>query len=340
LKPETLESLVRRDALTPERALAVGAQVATLHGKAKRRPEGTDYRELVDRNFETLLPQIANLIPPRERLALQRFAAAFLIGWATVLEARARSGKVIESRGDLRPENVVFEAADVSIAGSPVTDALRVVDVADELGSLTTELAEITGNRDAGDAVLAGYRSAGGSAQPEALMAFFGAYRAQVRANLAMLASGTRASPDPERAFAGRLLDRSRRLGWQARGPLLLLVGGPSVTKRSALAAALGRDSGLPVLSFNATAGGDLAELARRGGREGGAIFDATSNGSHPQETLAGRPPHGTTAPVIVAMRGTSRDAHLAVDTRGMVSMQVDEVASWLDSLMAAGRGA
>ena len=340
VKTETLESLVRRDALTPERALAVGARVATLHGEAKRRPEGTDYRELVDRNFETLLPLIESLTPPRERLALQRFAAAFLIGWAAILEARARSGKVIEGLGDLRPENVVFEAAAISIVGSPMADALRVVDVADELGSLITELAEITGNRDAGDAVLAGYRRAGGAAQPEALMAFFGAYRAQVRANVAMLASGTRADPQPERAFAGRLLGRSRRLGWQARGPLLLLVGGPSVTERSALAVALGRDSGLPVLSFDATTGGDLAGLARRGGREGGAIFEATSNGSQLQEAFAGESRQTTTAPVIVAAHGTSRDAHLAVDTRAMVSMQVDEVASWLDSLMAAGRGA
>lgn len=339
MRTETLESLVRRDALTPQRALAVGARVATLHGEAKRRPEGTDYRELVDRNFEALLPLIEGLTPARERLALQRFAAAFLIGWATVLEARARSGKVILGYGDLRPANVFFDAADISIAGSPMEGPLRVVDVADELGSLITELAEITGTRVAGDAVLTGYLDAGGSAQPDALMAFFGSYRAQVRANAALRASRTRADPQPERAYARRLLDRSRRLGWQARGPLLLSVCGSSGRERSTLALALGRSSGLPVLPIDPGAQDELAELARHGGREGGAIFEAKYDGPHPHEA-SGRSMDEARTPVIVSIRGVSRDAHIAVDTRAMVSMQVDEVMSWLDSLMASGRGA
>jgi len=42
----------------------------------------------------------------------------------------------------------------------------------------------------------------------------------------------------------------------------------------------------------------------------------------------------------FVAMDRVAADAHLAVDTRAPLASQVDEVASWLDSLLATGRSA
>lgn len=389
-----MDALIRRDAMTSEQAVAVGARIALFHRDAGSRPEGTDYRELVDRNFEALLPLIESLIPARERLALQRFAAAFLLGWAAVLEARATAGSVVEGHGNLWAANVLFEREDVLLVNRLELDALRVVDVADDLGSLLMDLGELTGAQDVGNAVLTGYHDAGGRAQPEALMAFFGAYRAQVGASVALRAPRSRSDPQAQVAHARRLLALSSRLAWRARGPLLLLVTGPSVAGKSTLARALGRISGLPVLSPDTVRpepGGKqpdqgltetpkaYADLARRAGSQRAAIVDAAfgevtlqqaftkqlASGDAtrplvvecraPADVRAARarrrrrrdpdahpPSPGTReqAERFVATRGIASDGHLAVDTRAPLSMQVDEVASWLDSLMATGRSA
>ena len=375
---ETMEALVRRDALTLEQALAVGAKIAVFHADAEIRPEGTDYRELVDRNFEALLPLVESLLPARERLGLQRFAAGFLIGWAAVLEARAKAGSVVSGHGDLRPGNVVFDSGRVLIVGRQKADELQVVDAADELGSLVTELAEITGDREVGDRVLAGYRDAGGAPEPEALLAFFGAYRAQVRARNILWTSDAEVPSRSQRADAKRLLARSGRLNWQARGPLVLLITGQSTSGKSTLAGALGNVSGLEVVSLKGQQGHDHAEVARRVASQISVIVDTTFAESHEQEKFIQQLGNeGVALPLVVecrapadiraarasrrraggedaaigrpnapgqerfaAVRGISGEAHLAVDTRAVVAAQVDEVASWLDSLMAAGRSA
>jgi hypothetical protein len=375
---ETMEALARRDALTPEQALAVGARIAVLHAQAETRLGGRDYRELVDQNFEALLPLIESLLPARERLGLQRFAAGFLIGWAAVFEARAKAGSVVDGHGGLRPGNVLCGSGRVLIVGAAEAEGLRVVDAADELGSLVTELAEITGDREAGDLVLAGYRDAGGAAEPAALLAFFGAYRAQVRARIMLQTPEAGVDPQFQGVLAKRLLARSGRLNWQARGPLVLLVTGPPTSGKSTLAGALGSASGLAVLTLQGRVDNDRVEVARRAATQISVIVDATFIDFDEQEKFIEQlGSEGAAQPLIVecrappeiraarahvkrvggshaafrsstdsgqtgfvATRGFPGGAHLAVDTRTVVAAQVDEVASWLDSLMATGQSA
>lgn len=361
---DTMRTRVARGTLTVEQASAAGARVARFHRSAAVRHDGPDYRERVDRNFEALLPLIEGVIPVGERLALQRFAAAFLLEWASVLDARAAAGSVVDGHGDLRATHVLFEPAGVSVVGRLESDSLRVVDVADELGLLLMELAELSGGQATGDAVLAGYQQAGGAAPPDALLAFFGASRAQVRATAALV-QGSQPGVDAraQRAHAQRLLGLSRRLGWRARGPLLVVVTGPPAAGASTLAIALGRASGLPVLSVDTIRrerGGAhvrpaeaYAELARRAGRERAVIVHAHFGEALLERAFVEQLPGGTgDISLVVECRtpadesgerfgprdGVAADAHLAVDTRASVSMQVDEVASWLDSLLAAGR--
>lgn len=394
---DTMSGLVERGALTLRQASKAGARLAPFHRHAATHREGIDYRALIDRNFEALLPLAEDLVPALELLALQRFAAAFLIEWADVLEARATTGSVVEGHGDLRAEHVLFESDEVLIIDRLEFDALRVVDVADELGFLLMDLGDLTGAADLGSAVVAGYREAEGAAQPEALLAFFGAYRAQVRAKVALLRS---AQPEvdagDQRERARGLLALSDRLGWRSRGPLLLLVTGPPASGKSTLAAALGHASGLPVLSSDAIRsegngagspdyGTDgraaiYAELGRRADLEQAVVVDASFGDLALQSAFSGQlNSNGAQVPLVVecrlpadvrearagarltrgdsdsdagpevarelgerfvAMRGVGADAHLAVDTGASVALQVDEVASWLDSLLAAGRSA
>jgi len=313
----TMRALVKRGTLTAEQACAAGGRLARFHRTATRHRGGVDYRARVARNLEALSPLVAE----RDAVALNRFAAAFLLGSDQVLEARAAAGNVVDGHGDLRAEHVVFEAGQVLIVDRLASDVPRVVDVADELGLLLMDLADLTGAGTLGDAVLAGYATAGGARQPDSLLAFFGAYRAQARAKQALL----RSSPPGAGAHladetARRLLALSRRLAWRARGPLVLLVTGTPAAGKSALAQALGSVSGLPVLSPEATACGSARAVA------GGSAIH--------QPIVECREP----APLQVAIEGASDDARLSVATPAPIESQVDEVEAWLDSLLAADR--
>ncbi len=394
---DTMASRIERGSLTLDQASAAGARLAPFHRNSKVQPGGIDYRAVIDRNFEAMLPLTDGVVPAVERLMLQRFAAAFLLEWDDVLEARATAGSVVDGHGDLRAEHVLFESGNVLVIDRLEFDALRVVDVADDLGFLLMDLYDLTGSEGTGDAVLAGYRDAGGAPQPEALLAFFGAYRAQVRAKVALLRSGqTGADASVLRERARALLALSGHLSWRARGPITLLVTGPPAAGKSTLAAALARVSGLPVLSSDVIRreqAGDgspdystdgraaiYAELGRRAGLERAVIVDASFGAPALERAFhAALADDGAAVPLVVecrapsdvrvararerevhehsdsdagpevarklgdqfvAMSGAATDVHLAVDTGASVAMQVDEVASWLDSLLAAGRSA
>ncbi len=388
---DTMRQRAEHRTLTLDHASAIGARVAAFHRDAEVSRGGVDYRALVDRNFEALLPALDGLITLAERLALQRFAAAFLLEWSVVLTARAATGHVLDGHGDLRAEHVLLEPEGVLIVDRLEYDELRMLDVADELAFLLMDLAELPSGEAVGEAVLAGYQAAGGGAPPASLIAFFGAYRAQVRAKVALLRA---AQPGVDaralRAQARRLLALSRRLGWRARGPLLLLVTGPPGSGKSTLATALGDSSGLPVLSSDlirrqqpstvdsytlAERAGVYRELARLADPLEAVIVDATFGEVDLQraftDTLSGglgavtlaiecRAPHevritraqtrkdsasdaGSAVARVLGDRflgitGLDEDARLAIDTEAPLAMQVDEVASWLDALLAGGR--
>ncbi len=248
---QTMRALLERGALTVEQARAAGAAIAPFHRRAGVVREAIDHRALVHRNLEALVPLAAPHVPPHELLALERCADAFLLGYEDVLSARARSGTIVDGHGDLRAEHVLFEGDRVLVVDRLEFDDLRRVDVADDLAFLLMDL-ESRGGGNFAEPVLDGYVRAGGAAPPAALLAFFGAYRAQVRAKVDLLRAGQGAGDVPDAGGAARareLLRLARRLGWRARGPLILLVTGPPASGKSTLAAALGRCSGLPVLS-------------------------------------------------------------------------------------------
>jgi uncharacterized protein len=99
--------------------------------------------------------------------------------------------------------------------------------------------------------VLAAYREAGGDPGDDALLAGFAAQRAVVRAKVALLRAA-QARADAPRAEAASLVRLALRLGWRARGPLVLLVTGPPASGKSTLAASLAAEAGLAVLGSDA----------------------------------------------------------------------------------------
>jgi hypothetical protein len=276
-----------------------------------------------------------------------------------VLQARAAQGMVLDGHGDLRVEHLTVEAGEVVIAHRMPPGPLRVLDVADDLALLLVGLADLTGTRAAGDAVLFGYVRAGGSPQPSGLLAFFGTYRAQAEARAELIHATERgADGAAARAHADRLLALSRRLAWRARGRMVLLVAGTSEADASVLAEGLGAVSGIPVLSADARVldrANGIMELADRVRSEGTAIVDAGGGDAQRQGALAALlADGGSTQPLLVecrvlpahddacepldAIAGVGPGDRLAVGVAASLATQVDEVEAWLDSLLAAGR--
>ncbi|MFM9881666.1 MAG: hypothetical protein ACKVQT_01450 [Burkholderiales bacterium] len=100
------------------------------------------------------------------------------------LERRAGARRIVDGHGDLRPEHICLETDPVIIDCLEFDDALRILDPIDDLGFLALEC-ERLGAPEAGNLVLATYRSESNDDFPEALLDFYQAFRAAVRAKLA-----------------------------------------------------------------------------------------------------------------------------------------------------------
>ena len=110
---------------------------------------------------------------------------AALARHAPLLLARAAGGHVVDGHGDLRPEHVCLQQPPVVIDALEFNAALRAVDPFDELAFLVLEC-EIAGASWIGPRLLASCAAALRSAPPAALLQLYTAYRAQLRARLAL----------------------------------------------------------------------------------------------------------------------------------------------------------
>jgi aminoglycoside phosphotransferase family enzyme len=104
---------------------------------------------------------------------------------APLLLARAAGGHVVDGHGDLRPEHVCLQQPPVVIDALEFNAALRAVDPFDELSFLGLEC-EMAGAPWIGPRLLAACAAALGHAPPAALLHLYTAYRAQLRARLAL----------------------------------------------------------------------------------------------------------------------------------------------------------
>ena len=237
--------------------------------------------------------------------AAERFAAAFLAAHKEELDERADRGRFREGHGDLRLEHVLVDG-EVHVFDCVEFDpALRRIDVGADLAFLVMELYGRGAERMADELVRA-YRLAGGEPGADALLSFYAAYRALVRAKLHYLEAAEPGKDDAERqravADGDRLFGLFERFAWRARLPLVLVVCGVTASGKTELARALSGASGLPHLASDPTrkrlAGVDpderapaaayseafdrrtyaaLGDLAREAlERDGGAIVDAT----------------------------------------------------------------
>jgi aminoglycoside phosphotransferase family enzyme/predicted kinase len=249
----TLAARVAAGTAAAAELTAIGTRLARFHADAAAdlRPNGAEaVKRSLDDNFATLRSLLRD---PAERRAVaraERFATAFLEHWWDELDRRAAGGSVREGHGDLRLEHVLLER-DVEVVDCVEFNAgLRRIDVAADLAFLVMELHEAR-RPDLATALVGGYRAAGGEPGSDALLAFFAAYRAQVRAKVALtraqqLEPGAAAC---ESRHAWSLLRLAERLQWAARAPLVVVIAGLSASGKTTLAQALAAASGYAHLS-------------------------------------------------------------------------------------------
>jgi predicted kinase len=174
---------------------------------------------------------------------------------------------VRDGHGDLRAEHVVLEHDGIRIVDCIEFDAaLREIDVSSDLAFLVMDL-EATGRADLARCLVESYRRAGGDPGDDALLCWFAAYRAQVRAKVALLRAAQQRGDERLRSTheAARLLAVGDRLLWRARGPVTIAVGGLAASGKTTLATALASRTGFPHLSSDVVrkAQAGLAATAR-----------------------------------------------------------------------------
>jgi aminoglycoside phosphotransferase family enzyme/predicted kinase len=304
---QTLAARLDRGDVGEDEVRSLARQIAAFHAAADPAPPDSfgppQVAATVSENFTTLLAFASEIGDPR-LAAAHRFAVAFLHGRHDQLRARAARGYVRECHGDLRAEHVILGGDGVEIFDPVEFDpALRLIDVAADLAFLVMELAE-AGRADLATAMVDEYRAGGGDDGGDALLGFYAAYRAWVRAKVACLRAGELPGGDrrsSELEHARSLAELAERLSWRARRPLVLVICGGAATGKTHLAQVVAAASGLEHLSSDVVrkrlAGlapeqpappgeyseeaslrtyAELGALAAAAARNGGALVDAT----------------------------------------------------------------
>lgn len=243
----SLAALVSAHRAGTDEIRTVARLVAAYHARARRVPAGfaADLRRRLDENAETIL----RLLPDQQDVALaiavERALAAQAHRFRNALDRRAANGSVRDVHGDLRAEHVVLEDPPLIFDRIEFDPSLRQIDVGCDLAFLVMDLHDL-GAPELADALASEYRAAGGDAGPDALLFFFAAYRAAVRAKVALLGPGGPTQCRSRLALA-------RRFAWRARDPHVVVVCGPSAAGKSHLATAVSEASGLPRVSSDVT---------------------------------------------------------------------------------------
>jgi predicted kinase len=183
----------------------------------------------------------------------ESFAEMFVRVHEREIEQRRHAGLVRDVHGDLRCEHVLVVPTVRIVDRIEFDPSLRHTDIACDLAFLAMDL-EALGQRHGAERLLASYRASGMDAGSDALLSFHGAHRALVRAKVASIGAAEHADERGAAlsAQAASMLLLATRLCWRARGPVAIVVCGPSASGKSTLAAELARRSGLEVLSSDA----------------------------------------------------------------------------------------
>lgn len=205
-----LDHAIRRGGVSRQDVRRFAFVLADFYRRAE--PVALDaahYRRRLERdiraNGDELSAPEYSMPPDRVRSVTAR-QLAVLEREAPLFDARVAERRIVESHGDLRPEHICLGPEPLFIDCLEFNREWRVLDPADELAYLAMEC-EHAGAPWIGEVVFETYREATGDDPPAALVRFYKAYRATVRARLS--AWHLKDNPDP--ADQGKWAARAQR---------------------------------------------------------------------------------------------------------------------------------
>lgn len=147
-----------------------------------------EYRRRFEEDIQSNLIELCDIRYALPRAQVDRLAAAqrqFLTDQGDLLEQRARDGRIIDAHGDLRPQHIFLTPEPVIIDCLEFNREFRILDPVDELAYLSMEC-ERLGAPTIGDQVLGYYSEVTGDSCSPELIRFYKAFRACLRAKIAV----------------------------------------------------------------------------------------------------------------------------------------------------------
>lgn len=182
-----LDRMIARGTVTRPALEALGRRLARFYGEASREPASADvYLERLAKELDESRAELVRYGLDAE--LVDRAVAgpqAFLASRAAVLHERVRAGRIVEGHGDLRPEHICLGDPPLVIDCIEFNRAFRILDPLDDLSYLALECRRL-GAAWVGQAVIDAYAAAAGDPPPEELIRFYLAYRAGLRAKIAI----------------------------------------------------------------------------------------------------------------------------------------------------------
>jgi aminoglycoside phosphotransferase family enzyme len=186
---DRLDTVMGKRHLRPEEREAVAILLANFYVHAT--PVSTDpatYRRKYEKQIKECTADLLALGDDHTKAAARRVSETlweFVRRDGALLDARAKAERIIEGHGDLRPEHVFLETPPVIIDCLEFSRFFSDLDPAEELSYLAMEC-ELLDGQGIGDALFRVYTAASGDTPPPILLDFYKAYRAFVRAKLAI----------------------------------------------------------------------------------------------------------------------------------------------------------
>ncbi len=244
-----------RGGVTPDLLAELAAKIAAFYARAESGPHIAAFGKFdvvagnARENFEQAAPQIGVTVSRAVFDRLRALNEATLARLRPLIEARAARGVPRDTHGDLHLDHVYYFPDRqppenlVAIDCIEFNERFRFADPVADVAFLVMDLA-FHGHRDLAAVFAEAYFRAAGDAEGTALLPFYTAYRAAVRAKVEGFELTEKEIPEDERTAAltrakahwllalGELEERDRR-------PCLVLVGGLPGSGKSTLARGL-----------------------------------------------------------------------------------------------------
>lgn len=232
--------------------------VAAFHRRAQRSPginrEATAaaVREVWDNSGVDMGPSVGTVLDAQMFAEVERRYRRFTDGRAALFEDRIAGGWVCDGHGDLQADDIFCTPDGPQVLDCiEFDDRLRHGDVLADVAFLAMDLERLGAPEAAGAFMEAWSEAMGPGAVHPALLHFYIAARAHVRAKVACLRHAQLVAadtPDPAVADRARVLLALSHDHLRAATTRLVLVGGPPGTGKTTLASALGAATGWPVI--------------------------------------------------------------------------------------------